>query len=77
MEKFSVVLKSIKDELCSEFAAFFGEFKLSNLEDEEFVEELFMAFPFVELCYVLDKEGVQISDNFDKPYIPKEDKPGR
>lgn len=71
MEKFELILDSIKDELCSEFTALFEQFKKEDLEDEEKIEELFINYPFVELYYVLDKNGVQISDNYINPIFLK------
>lgn len=71
MEKFNAILENVKDELCSEFTAFFKSFNFQDLEKEEFIEGLFMNYPFVELLYVLDKNGVQISDNFVNPIFLK------
>lgn len=71
MEKFELILDNIKDELCSEFTALFEQFKKEDLEDEEKIEELFINYPFVELYYVLDKNGVQISDNYINPIFLK------
>ncbi|MCX7738234.1 MAG: PDC sensor domain-containing protein [Hydrogenothermaceae bacterium] len=71
MKKFNAVLENVKDELCSEFTAFFESFNCQDLEKEEFIEGLFMSYSFVELLYVLDKNGVQISDNFVNPIFLK------
>lgn len=71
MEKFEVILNSLKNELCSEFTHFFEGLEREDLEKEEKIEEFFISYPFVELYYILDKNGVQISDNYINPIFLK------
>lgn len=71
MEKYEVILDNLKDELCFEFSHFFENLEKEDLEKEDKIEELFMNYPFVELYYILDKNGVQISDNYINPIFLK------
>lgn len=71
MEKFEMILESIKKELCDEFKLFFEKITNQELESEEKIDELFVNYPFVELYYILDRNGVQISDNYINPIFLK------
>ncbi|ACN99250.1 general glycosylation pathway protein [Sulfurihydrogenibium azorense Az-Fu1] len=70
MEKFEHVLSEMKNTLCEELKSFLERFE--NYEDERFQENLFVSFPFIELFYILDGNGIQIIDNVINPlYIKK------
>lgn len=71
MDKFEVILENLKNELCSEFSRFFENLGRDDLEREDIVEDFFVSYPFVELYYILDKNGVQISDNYINPIFMK------
>ncbi|MEJ5173074.1 MAG: PDC sensor domain-containing protein [Hydrogenothermaceae bacterium] len=71
MDRLTFVLESVKDEFCSEFNFFFEGKTLQEIQEESFIEELFINYPFVELYYILDKNGLQISDNFVNPIFIK------
>lgn len=71
MDRFEVVLENMRDELCNEFMSVFKQSTLEELEDEKKIEELFITYPFVELYYVLNKDGIQLSNNYINPIFLK------
>ncbi|WP_297888072.1 cache domain-containing protein [Sulfurihydrogenibium sp.] len=76
MEKFQHILDEMKGNLCEELKAFTSRF--DNYEDESFQENLFVSFPFIELFYILDKNGIQIVDNIINPlYIKRVNRFGK
>jgi hypothetical protein len=76
MEKFEHILNEMKGTICEELKGFISRFE--NYEDESFQENLFLSFPFIELFYILDKNGIQLIDNVINPlYIKRVNRFGK
>jgi len=73
------LLESNKYILCKALKTYIDKIHVDNFDEDLFYrvfsEEFFIEFPYIELVYVLDKDGVQISDNVVNPIfsskIPK------
>jgi len=67
MDKYSIFLEEYKDTICEAISAL-----IENLNFEEIdFEQFFIRFPFIELVYILDKNGNQITDNIVNPIFSK------
>lgn len=67
-EKAEKFLEIYKDEICSQLQNFVENLEnIKELEKPEIKRELFKQFPFVELVYILDENGIQITDNIINP----------
>jgi hypothetical protein len=77
--KTKYLLESNKYRLCTALKTYIDKIPADNFDEDLFYkvfsEEFFIEFPYIELVYVLDKDGVQISDNVVNPIfsskIPK------
>jgi hypothetical protein len=79
VNKTKYLLESNKHKLCTALKTYIDKIPFDNFDEDlfyrVFTNEFFEEFPYIELVYVLDKDGVQISDNVVNPIfsskIPK------
>ncbi|WP_299237736.1 hypothetical protein [Sulfurihydrogenibium sp.] len=79
VRKTKYLLESNRHRLCTALKTYIDKIPADNFDEDLFYkvfsEEFFIEFPYIELVYVLDKDGVQISDNVVNPIfsskIPK------
>jgi hypothetical protein len=67
-ERLQYALESYKDVICDQMQRFVEELnRIEDIENAEVYTNFFKKFPFVELIYVLDEKGIQITNNVVNP----------